>query len=89
MGKKDEESDAAKAAAKAAAAANPDSPQARPFKVDQQNQFAPVFNIKVEGVADAQIADKLLAQLSPQLQRSMSESLEKSNRSAMFDAPHL
>ncbi|KWD85043.1 phage tail tape measure protein [Burkholderia ubonensis] len=89
MGKKDEESDAAKAAAKAASAANPDSPQARPFKVEQQNQFSPTFNVKVEGVADAQIADKLLAQLNPQLQRAMSESLEKSNRSAMFDAPHL
>ncbi|KVN23149.1 hypothetical protein WJ63_21055 [Burkholderia pyrrocinia] len=88
MGKKDEDSDAAKAAAKVAAA-SPDSPQARPFKVDQQNQFSPVFNIKVEGVSDAQIADKMLAQLNPQLQRAMTESLEKSNRSAMFDAPHL
>ncbi|KVE65229.1 phage tail protein [Burkholderia vietnamiensis] len=86
-GSKDGDSDAAKAAAKVAA--GPDSPQSRPFKVEQQNSFAPVFHIKVEGGTDAEIADKLLARINPLIQRTMSESMDKSNRSAMFDAPHL
>lgn len=86
-GSKDGDSDAAKAAAKVAA--GPDSPQSRPFKVEQQNSFAPVFHIKVEGGTDAEIADKLLARINPLIQRTMTESMEKSNRSAMFDAPHL
>ncbi|MBY4795625.1 phage tail tape measure protein [Burkholderia multivorans] len=81
------DSDAVKAAAKAAV--GPDSPQARPFKVEQQNSFAPVFHIKVEGSSDAEIADKLLARINPLIQRTMTETLDKSNRSAMFDAPHL
>ncbi|UOB56577.1 phage tail tape measure protein [Burkholderia pyrrocinia] len=86
-GSKDGDSDAAKAAAKVAA--GPDSPQSRPFKVEQQNSFAPVFHIKVEGGTDAEIADKLLARINPLIQRTMTESMDKSNRSAMFDAPHL
>ncbi|MBR8032344.1 phage tail tape measure protein [Burkholderia vietnamiensis] len=86
-GSKDGDSDAVKAAAKVAA--GPDSPQSRPFKVEQQNSFAPVFHIKVEGGTDAEIADKLLARINPLIQRTMSESMDKSNRSAMFDAPHL
>ncbi|MBR8202075.1 phage tail tape measure protein [Burkholderia vietnamiensis] len=86
-GSKDGDSDAVKAAAKVAA--GPDSPQSRPFKVEQQNSFAPVFHIKVEGGTDAEIADKLLARINPLIQRTMTESMDKSNRSAMFDAPHL
>lgn len=86
-GSKDGDSDAAKAAAKVAT--GPDSPQSRPFKVEQQNSFAPVFHIKVEGGTDAEIADKLLARINPLIQRTMAESMDKSNRSAMFDAPHL
>ncbi|WP_175723061.1 phage tail tape measure protein [Burkholderia ambifaria] len=86
-GSKDGDSDAAKAAAKVAA--GPDSPQSPPFKVEQQNSFAPVFHIKVDGSTDAEIADKLLARINPLIQRTMTESLDKSNRSAMFDAPHL
>ncbi|RQU12408.1 phage tail tape measure protein [Burkholderia cenocepacia] len=86
-GSKDGDSDAAKAAAKVAA--GPESPQSRPFKVEQQNSFAPVFHIKVEGGTDAEIADKLLARINPLIQRTMTESMDKSNRSAMFDAPHL
>ncbi|MBU9309437.1 phage tail tape measure protein [Burkholderia multivorans] len=86
-GPKADDSDAAKAAAKVAAGA--DSPQSRPFKVEQQNSFAPVFHIKVEGSSDAEIADKLLARINPLIQRTMTETLDKSNRSAMFDAPHL
>ncbi|HEF4774302.1 phage tail tape measure protein [Burkholderia multivorans] len=86
-GPKADDSDAVKAAAKVAAAA--DSPQSRPFKVEQQNSFAPVFHIKVEGSSDAEIADKLLARINPLIQRTMTETLDKSNRSAMFDAPHL
>ncbi|HDR9135012.1 TPA: hypothetical protein QDA91_006211, partial [Burkholderia vietnamiensis] len=54
-----------------------------------QNSFAPVFHIKVEGGTDAEIADKLLARINPLIQRTMTESMDKSNRSAMFDAPHL
>ncbi|TCW72823.1 phage tail tape measure protein [Burkholderia sp. SRS-25] len=86
-GSKDGDSDAAKAAAKVAV--GPDSPQSRPVKVEQQNSFAPVFHIKVEGGTDAEIADKLLARINPLIQRTMTESMDKSNRSAMFDAPHL
>ncbi|MBU9165602.1 phage tail tape measure protein [Burkholderia multivorans] len=86
-GPKADDSDAAKAAAKVASGA--DSPQSRPFKVEQQNSFAPVFHIKVEGSSDAEIADKLLARINPLIQRTMTETLDKSNRSAMFDAPHL
>ncbi|TKC83826.1 phage tail protein [Trinickia terrae] len=87
-GSKDGDSDKARVAAKAATA-GPDSPQSRPFKVEQQNSFAPVFHIKVEGGTDAEIADKLLARINPLIQRTMTESMGKSNRSAMFDAPHL
>jgi hypothetical protein len=35
------------------------------------------------------VADRFLAKVSPQLQRMMKDQLAKSNRSAMFDSPHL
>ncbi|QDQ83650.1 phage tail tape measure protein [Paraburkholderia megapolitana] len=61
------------------------------MKVDQKNTFAPVFHVTLQGEQgngnDA--ADRFLARVSPQLQRMMKDQIAKSNRSAMFDSPHL
>ncbi|MFM0647228.1 phage tail tape measure protein [Paraburkholderia bryophila] len=58
-------------------------------KIDQQNTFAPVFHVTLQGAPDNDVADRFLAKVSPQLQRLMKDELARSNRSAMFDAPHL
>ncbi|MFM0598144.1 phage tail tape measure protein [Paraburkholderia dilworthii] len=58
-------------------------------KIDQQNTFAPVFHVTIQGEPSSDAADRFLAKVSPQLQRLMKDQLAKSNRSAMFDSPHL
>ncbi|MFL9997361.1 phage tail tape measure protein [Paraburkholderia sediminicola] len=58
-------------------------------KIDQQNTFAPVFHVTFQGEPASDAADRFLAKVSPQLQRLMKDELAKSNRSAMFDSPHL
>ncbi|WP_175908628.1 phage tail tape measure protein [Burkholderia sp. BCC1640] len=58
-------------------------------RIEQQNSFAPVFHVKIEGT-DADMANKFLAQVSPMLTRMMDEHQRKTNaRTAMFDAPHM
>ncbi|RQR45597.1 MULTISPECIES: phage tail tape measure protein [unclassified Burkholderia] len=58
-------------------------------RIEQQNTFAPVFHVKIEGT-DADMANKFLAQVSPMLTRMMDEHQRKANaRTAMFDAPHM
>ncbi|MGQ7939072.1 phage tail tape measure protein [Paraburkholderia sp. D1E] len=59
------------------------------MKVDQQNTFAPVFHVVMQGDPNSDAADRFLAKVSPQLQRMMKDQLAKNNRSAMFDSPHL
>jgi hypothetical protein len=61
------------------------------MKVDQKNNFAPVFHVVIQGEQGSSndVADRFLAKVSPQLQRMMKDQLAKSNRSAMFDSPHL
>lgn len=58
-------------------------------KIDQQNTFAPVFHVMLQGEPTGDAADRFLAKVSPQLQRLMRDELAKNNRSAMFDSPHL
>ena len=58
-------------------------------KIDQQNTFAPVFHVTFQGEPGSDAADRFLAQVSPQLQRMMKAELSKSNRTALFDSPHL
>lgn len=80
---------AANAAAQAKALAKPLGAD-KPFtKVDQQNTFAPVFHVTMQGEPSSDAADRFLAKVSPQLQRMMKDELAKNNRSAMFDSPHL
>ncbi|KWZ41127.1 phage tail protein [Burkholderia savannae] len=81
--------DAARAVANAKALVEPGVAERRAFKVEQQNSFAPVFNIKLEGGSDLAMADRLLARINPQIQRAMTQSMNNNNRSALFDAPHL
>ena len=58
-------------------------------RIEQQNTFAPVFHVKIEGT-DADMANKFLAQVSPLLTRMMDDHQRKTNaRTAMFDAPHM
>ncbi|HEM7803760.1 phage tail tape measure protein [Burkholderia cenocepacia] len=88
--KSDETPANAAAAAKAAKAAESPAADAR-FgpRIDQTNTFAPVFNVKIEA-SDTDMANKFLAQVSPQLTRMMEEHQRKANsRTAMFDAPHM
>lgn len=91
LGQKPDEAPAnAEAVAKAAKAAESPAADAR-FgpRIDQQNTFAPVFNVKIE-VSDTDMANKFLQQVSPQLTRMMEEQQRKANsRTAMFDAPHM
>ncbi|RQT33426.1 phage tail tape measure protein [Burkholderia contaminans] len=91
LGQKPDETPAnAEAAAKAAKAAETPAADAR-FgpRIDQQNTFAPVFNVKIEA-SDTEMANKFLAQVSPQLTRMMEEQQRKTNsRTAMFDSPHM
>ncbi|KAG8154148.1 phage tail tape measure protein [Burkholderia catarinensis] len=91
LGQKPDETPAnAEAAAKAAKAAETPAADAR-FgpRIDQKNTFAPVFNVKIEA-SDTDMANKFLAQVSPQLTRMMEEQQRKTNsRTAMFDAPHM
>ncbi|AVR10983.1 MULTISPECIES: phage tail tape measure protein [pseudomallei group] len=81
--------EAARAVANAKALVEPGVAERRAFKVEQQNSFAPVFNIKLEGGSDQAMADRLLARINPQIQRAMTQSMNNNNRSALFDAPHL
>lgn len=81
--------EAARAVANAKALVEPGVAERRAFKVEQQNSFAPVFNIKLEGGSDQAMADRLLARINPQIQRTMTQSMDRNNRSALFDAPHL
>ncbi|WP_133604482.1 phage tail tape measure protein [Burkholderia pseudomallei] len=81
--------EAARAVANAKALVQPGVAERRAFKVEQQNSFAPVFNIKLEGGSDQEMADRLLARINPQIQRAMTQSMNNNNRSALFDAPHL
>lgn len=81
--------EAARAVANAKALVEPGVAERRAFKVEQQNSFAPVFNIKLEGGSDQEMADRLLARINPQIQRAMTQSMNNNNRSALFDAPHL
>ncbi|MFA8340309.1 phage tail protein, partial [Burkholderia cenocepacia] len=88
--KPDETPANAEAVAKAAKAAESPAADAR-FgpRIDQKNTFAPVFNVKIEA-SDTDMANKFLAQISPQLTRMMEEQQRKANsRTAMFDAPHM
>ncbi|WP_257744424.1 phage tail tape measure protein [Burkholderia glumae] len=88
--KSDETPANAAAVAKAAKAAESPASDAR-FgpRIDQTNTFAPVFNVKIEA-SDTDMANKFLAQVSPQLTRMMEEHQRKANsRTAMFDAPHM
>ncbi|MEB2497328.1 phage tail tape measure protein [Burkholderia cenocepacia] len=91
LGRKADETPAnAEAVAKAAKAAESPAADAR-FgpRIDQKNTFAPVFNVKIEA-SDTDMANKFLAQVSPQLTRMMEEQQRKANsRTAMFDAPHM
>ncbi|KVD76977.1 phage tail protein [Burkholderia sp. ABCPW 14] len=84
-----DEPDAARAVANAKALVAPGVAERRAFKVEQQNSFAPVFHIKLDGGADQAMADRLLARINPQIQRAMTQSMDRNNRSALFDAPHL
>jgi hypothetical protein len=81
----------AQTVANATALAKPKPPGTdRPtMKLDQQNTFAPVFHVVMQGDPGSEAADRFLAKVSPQLQRMMKDQLVKSNRSAMFDSPHL
>ncbi|TCK43479.1 minor tail protein [Paraburkholderia sp. BL8N3] len=80
---------AANAVAQAKALAKPLGAD-KPFtKVEQQNTFAPVFHVTMQGEPSSDAADRFLAKVSPQLQRMMKDELAKNNRSAMFDSPHL
>lgn len=81
--------EAARAVANAKALVEPGVAERRAFKVEQQNSFAPVFNIKLDGGSDQAMADRLLARINPQIQRAMTQSMDRNNRSALFDAPHL
>ncbi|MDN7856545.1 phage tail tape measure protein [Burkholderia cepacia] len=88
--KPDETPASAEAVANAAKAAETPAADAR-FgpRIDQQNTFAPVFNVKIEA-SDTDMVNKFLAQVSPQLTRMMEEQQRKANsRSAMFDSPHM
>ncbi|MCO8421396.1 phage tail tape measure protein [Burkholderia cenocepacia] len=88
--KSDETPANAAAVAKAAKAAESPAADAR-FgpRIDQTNTFAPVFNVKIEA-SETDMANKFLAQVSPQLTRMMEEHQRKANsRTAMFDAPHM
>ncbi|QTO17429.1 phage tail tape measure protein [Burkholderia seminalis] len=88
--KSDETPANAAAVAKAAKAAESPASDAR-FgpRIDQTNTFAPVFNVKIEA-SDTDMANKFLAQVSPQLTRMMEEHQREANsRTAMFDAPHM
>ncbi|MDA3668051.1 phage tail tape measure protein [Burkholderia cenocepacia] len=91
LGRKADETPAnVEAVAKAAKAAESPAADAR-FgpRIDQKNTFAPVFNVKIEA-SDTDMANKFLAQISPQLTRMMEEQQRKANsRTAMFDAPHM
>ncbi|MDF0501433.1 phage tail tape measure protein [Burkholderia cenocepacia] len=91
LGRKADETPAnAEAVAKAAKAAESPAADVR-FgpRIDQKNTFAPVFNVKIEA-SDTDMANKFLAQVSPQLTRMMEEQQRKANsRTAMFDAPHM
>ncbi|KGS88964.1 phage tail tape measure, family, core region domain protein [Burkholderia pseudomallei MSHR5596] len=80
---------AARAVANAKALVAPGVAERRAFKVEQQNSFAPVFHIKLDGGSDQAMADRLLARINPQIQRAMTQSMDRNNRSALFDAPHL
>ncbi|UTV53951.1 phage tail tape measure protein [Burkholderia arboris] len=89
-GKPDETPANAEAVAKAAKVAESPAADAR-FgpRIDQQNTFAPVFNVKIEA-SDTDMANKFLQQVSPQLTRMMEEQQRKvNNRTAMFDSPHM
>ncbi|MFP3249637.1 MAG: phage tail protein, partial [Paraburkholderia sp.] len=77
------------AVAKARALEKPSGAVKPAMKVDQQNTFAPVFQVVMQGEPSSDAADRFLAKVSPQLQRMMKDQLAKSNRSAMFDSPHL
>ena len=81
----------AQTVANATALAKPKPPGTdRPtMKLDQQNTFAPVFHVVMQGGPGSDAADRFLAKVSPQLQRMMKDQLAKNNRSAMFDSPHL
>ncbi|WP_244137029.1 hypothetical protein [Burkholderia pyrrocinia] len=58
-------------------------------RIEQTNTFAPVFHVKIEA-SDTDLANKFLAQISPQLTRMMDEHQRKANsRTAMFDSPHM
>jgi len=80
---------AADAVAKARALEKPVGAAKPTMKVDQQNTFAPVFHVVMQGEPSSDAADRFLAKVSPQLQRMMKDQLAKNNRSAMFDSPHL
>ncbi|AOI94852.1 phage tail tape measure protein [Burkholderia sp. LA-2-3-30-S1-D2] len=81
---------AALAKAKALATDGAAGVGARPGpRIEQQNTFAPVFHVKIEA-SDTDLANKFLAQVSPQLTRMMDEHQRKANsRTAMFDSPHM
>ncbi|WP_412023271.1 phage tail tape measure protein [Burkholderia cepacia] len=91
LNKKPDETPAnVEAVAKAAKAAESPAADTR-FgpRIDQTNTFAPVFNVKIEA-SDTDMANKFLAQVSPQLTRMMEEQQRKANsRTAMFDSPHM
>ncbi|SDI01754.1 hypothetical protein SAMN05216466_11610 [Paraburkholderia phenazinium] len=83
---------AADALVKAKALDKPGAVDKPVVKVDQKNTFAPVFHVVLQGDQGgngSDAADRFLAKVSPQLQRMMKDQLAKSNRSAMFDSPHL
>ncbi len=78
LGRKADETPAnVEAVAKAAKAAESPAADAR-FgpRIDQKNTFAPVFNVKIEA-SDTDMANKFLAQISPQLTRMMEEQQRK------------
>ncbi|MEJ0003471.1 MAG: phage tail tape measure protein [Pararobbsia sp.] len=79
----------AEAVAKANALEKPRGVDKRATKVEQQNTFAPVFHVVMQGEPGGDAADRFMRKISPQLQRMMNEQLAKNNRSAMFDSPHL
>ncbi len=79
----------ADAVAKAKALEKPGGVDKPAMKLDQQNTFAPVFHVVMQGEPSSDAADRFLQKVSPQLQRLMKDELAKSTRSAMFDSPHL
>ncbi|ODP33062.1 phage tail tape measure protein [Pandoraea sp. ISTKB] len=57
-------------------------------KIEQQNTFAPIFNIKVEGDS-ADAGERAFKAAEPMLRRWWSDQNSKNNRAAMFDSAHL